>query len=309
MAATVSVESPDREDTASGLLAAICETNAVMRRADVERFRQAAVWADLHPVESICEAATVPGTQGELTIAGAGAPLVAEWCVPELAAALGLSTDAGYHYLGDAVEVRHRLPRTWAAVLAGRVPVWKARKVAQQTISLSRAAAAAVDVQLAPALRSCSFAQIERTVEAARSRFDPDEAERRRVEAAEHRRLDVDTTHLDPTDGTVAVFGVLDLADALDLDTALATGARQLAAAGCAASLNVRRAKAAGALARGEVALDLRLPTGDEPEDDGSAGGRPTGRPRQLVIHVHLHARAVAGDGGDGGDGAVGGDV
>ena len=160
-------------------------------------------------------------------------------------------------------------------------------------------------------------------MEAARSRFDPDDAERRRVAAAEHRRLDVDTTHLDPTDGTVAVFGALDLADALDLDTALATGARQLAAAGCAASLNVRRAKAAGALARGEVALDLRLPTDESPDDgdDGSAAGeapapvadagvlgapRPAGRPRQLVLHVHLHAGAVAGAGGGGAGGDVG---
>src|SRR3954462_10441508 len=154
-----------REDTASGLLAALVESNAMVLRGEVEKFRQAALWADLHPVESICDAACLPGAQGAVLIAGPGAPLVAEWCVPELAAALGISTDSGHHLLGDAVETRHRLPRIWAAVMAGRVPVWKARKVAQHTLGLSQEAAAAVDAQLAPGLRSCSFAQIERTVE------------------------------------------------------------------------------------------------------------------------------------------------
>ena len=61
MAATVSVEVPDREDTASGLLAALVETNAAVLRGEVERFRQAAVWADLHPVKSITDAAALPG--------------------------------------------------------------------------------------------------------------------------------------------------------------------------------------------------------------------------------------------------------
>ena len=90
------ITSPEaREDTASGLLAAIAETNIGLLRGEVEKFRQAAVWADLHPVESICDAACLPGTQGAVLIAGPGAPLVAEWCVPELAAALGISTDSG----------------------------------------------------------------------------------------------------------------------------------------------------------------------------------------------------------------------
>ena len=137
------ITSPEaREDTASGLLAALVETQSTALRAELEKFRHAAAWADLHPVESICDAACVPGTQGEVTIAGEGAPLVAEWCIPELAAALGISTESGHRFLGDAVETRHRLPLIWAAVMAGRVPVWKARRVAQATLLLPRQAAA-----------------------------------------------------------------------------------------------------------------------------------------------------------------------
>jgi signal transduction histidine kinase/HAMP domain-containing protein len=50
--------------------------------------------------------------------------------------------------------------------------------------------------------------------------------------------------------GTTVVEGELDLADALDLDAALARGAQSLAAAGCEESLDVRRAMAAGDLAQ-----------------------------------------------------------
>ena len=42
-----------------------------------------------------------------------GAPLVAEFCVAELALVLGMSTDAGQAYLGDAIEIRYRLPGLW----------------------------------------------------------------------------------------------------------------------------------------------------------------------------------------------------
>ena len=85
----------------------------------------------MHPVESILHAATVDGTEDELAIAGEGAPLVAEFCVAELALALGMSTGAGKRYLGDAVETRYRLPRLWKRVVAGEVPVWKARQIAR----------------------------------------------------------------------------------------------------------------------------------------------------------------------------------
>jgi hypothetical protein len=64
MAASTITSPEAREDTASGLLAALAETQAVVSRGEVEKFRQAAVWADLHPVESIAEAATVPGSEG-----------------------------------------------------------------------------------------------------------------------------------------------------------------------------------------------------------------------------------------------------
>jgi Domain of unknown function (DUF222) len=115
----------------------------------------------------------VPGTQGELAIAGPGAPLVAEFCIAELALVLGMSTDAGQSYLGDALELRYRLPKLWARVAAGRVAVWKARRIARSTRFLPEPGAAHVDTHLAPVAHRCSYAQIERTITDAICRYDP----------------------------------------------------------------------------------------------------------------------------------------
>lgn len=56
--------------------------------------------------------------------------------------------------------------------------------------------------------------------------------------------------------GTTRIEGELDLADALDLDldTALARGAESLKAGGSTESLDIRRAMAAGELARDQLA-------------------------------------------------------
>src|SRR3954469_12256419 len=116
----------------------------------------------------------VEGTEEELRIAGPGAPPVAEFCVAEFALAVGMSTAAGQRYLGDAVETRYRLPRLWGRVVAGQVPVWKARRIPQAALTLPPEGATYVDVHLAPVAERCTFAALDRAVEEARARFDPD---------------------------------------------------------------------------------------------------------------------------------------
>ena len=102
---------------------------AARSRAAADLLVLAARWADLHPPESIHDAAafTVPGCEHEEPIAGEGAPLVAEFCLAELGTVLGISTTAAKKLVGHALELRHRLPRLWAQVQAGRVPAWRAR--------------------------------------------------------------------------------------------------------------------------------------------------------------------------------------
>ena len=81
----------------------------------------------------------------------------------------------------------------------------------------------------------------------------------------------------------------LDLADGLDLDRALAHGAEAQKALGSVESLDVRRAKALGDLARTQTALDLHTQgsTSARSED-----GLPTAR--EVELHVHFDAAFVA---------------
>ena len=109
-----------------------------------------------------------------IPLAGEGAPLVSEFAAMEYAAARGMSTDAGNNYLGRALELRYRLPKLWDRVIGGKLPVWRAGRIADHTRSLPLEGAAHVDRYLAPVAHSCSWAQLERTVEEAMVRFDPD---------------------------------------------------------------------------------------------------------------------------------------
>ncbi|CAA9371380.1 MAG: hypothetical protein AVDCRST_MAG32-609, partial [uncultured Nocardioides sp.] len=137
------------------VLSALRAARATEDAAAAEQLALAARWADLHPPESIHSAAvfTVPGSEHEEPIAGEGCPAVAEFCVAELGAVLGMSTVSAKRLLGHALELRHRLPRLWDRVQTGSVPAWRARLVAEATIhatpALTRDAAVWVDAQVA----------------------------------------------------------------------------------------------------------------------------------------------------------------
>ncbi len=288
---------------------------AVEERADRDVFLAAITWAERHPPESITDAATwkVPGFGGPkdtgLPLAGAGAPTVAEFCIAELAAGLGRSTYWGREIVADGLELKYRLPRLFARVRnAGEpaatpagLPVWQARRIAALTRGLTQEAAAWVDRQVAAYAHKVGPAQLERLVEEAIARFMPEEAERQRDERADSRKFDVHHDHV-TFNGTSHIDGELDLADALDLDAAVAREAENLKAAGCEAGLDARRAMAAGHIARRQLALDL-APT--QEKGDEADGGQPSAhtrstrhgaKPRQVVLHVHLSEAALRGN-------------
>ncbi|MCP3421738.1 HNH endonuclease signature motif containing protein [Nocardioides pinisoli] len=306
--------------TARDLLALARDRKATEDRAAADLLTIAAQWADLHPPESIHEAAvfSLPagGREHEEPIAGEGCPLVAEFCVAELGSVLGISTTAAKKLIGHALELRHRLPRLWAQVHAGRVPAWRARLVAETTIhsspSLTREAAAFVDAQVAVVAGKVGPAQLDRLVAEAIKRYDlaaPDP-----TKDPEDGWLYVDPRHasIDTQDvhyaGTMRMEAELGIADALDVDRALVHGAATLKALGSTESLNVRRAKALGDLARTQTALDLHTRgtgtaaqttgTSTDPDSstdtdsDSATGAVPDGLPaaREVVLHAHFDA-------------------
>jgi HNH endonuclease len=289
--------------SAAALLAGVRADRAMADAAEARILAAAAAWVDRHPVESIVQIASVEGGFGEnpLAVAGPGAPWVAEFAVAEFAAALAMSTAAGKTFLGHAVELRHRLPRTWARVMAGDLPGWRARRIAEETIRLSIDGAAFVDVHVAPVAHRIRPAAVDRLVEEAAARFSPLEAEDTSVEAASERYV----RFVDDQPAFTASMRMeakLDLADALDLDQAIAQGAATLKELGCADPLEVRRAAAVGEIARRQLALDLSVdgsdPSGAASGDDSSARPRRAGRTaRRTVLYVHLSEAALGLEG------------
>ncbi len=107
-----------------------CQTSVLGQVHDDDgRVQQLDAPADALGFARACRAEADAAEAG-LLLAGEGAPLVAELCLAEFAAALGVSTDAGRALVAEALELKHRLPRTWARVGGGELPASRARRVA-----------------------------------------------------------------------------------------------------------------------------------------------------------------------------------
>jgi hypothetical protein len=279
------------------LLASIKASRDLEHAEAARQLTLAAAWADLHPPESIHDAAsfTVPGCEHEEPIAGEGAPLVAEFCVAELGTTLGISTTAAKKLIGHALELRHRLPRLWQQVHAGRVPAWRARAVADITIhsspALTREAAGFVDAQVAAVAGRIGSAQLDRLVAEAIKRYDLATADP--TQDPEDGYLAVDPRHVTVNDqdvhyaGTLRIEAEVDIADALDLDRAVAHHAAVQKALGSELPLDARRAKALGDLARTQTALELHV-TGESASTESDQPNLPAAR--EVVIHAHFDA-------------------
>jgi hypothetical protein len=275
-------------------LAAARARRAEADKAEAGLLQLAVSWAVMHPAESIETAETIrlrSFGDTDIPVAGPGAPLVREFSVAEFAGAIGVGTEAGKRYVGQAVEMRYRLPRLWKRVTGGDLPAWRARRIADRTMHLTLEAAGYVDRHLAPVAHKVKPSQAERLVDEAIARYMPDEAQRLRERAADGRHFTVDHHGLSFA-GTSTVYGELDLADALDLDQAVGNEAQRLADLGNTEHLDVRRSLAIGAIARRDLTLDYPTTAEPSPTLQTTKTTRRSSR-RKVVLHLHLSDSAV----------------
>ena len=135
---------------AEATLADVVVARRVAEQAEVRILCDAARWADLHArLDNADTGVSLPGTEQLVSLGGVGTPGVAEFAAAELGAVLGISPGAAAVLVGDALDLRHRLPRLWARVRAGQVCAWVGRRVAQATRQLSVEVAVVVDRRVA----------------------------------------------------------------------------------------------------------------------------------------------------------------
>ena len=218
-----------------------------------------------------------------------GAPWVAEFAPVDLAAALGITHDAARQLIADALELDYRLPRLWKRVLAGEVPVWRARLIARETTDLSLEAALFADRLIAAMPRRIGQVKAAQLVQEARLYFDPDRAIADEEEALTKRGVWLRHGN---APATTDVTMTLDTPDALLFDQTVTRIAGDLSELGDTEDLDVRRARAVGILADPQFALDLL---------SGREGAAPSHAPAGAAnLYVHLTPADLAADLADG---------
>ena len=268
---------------ADGLLTLAEEAETLARAAERRKLRYVSHWCTLHPAlddDPAVWSDAGPSAGGcDARVGGDGTPGVRPFAAEQLGAALGISSYSATQMMSDVLDLQHRLPRVWARVEALEIPAFRGRRIAQATSSLSQAAAAYVDAELAPIAGSCGMRRIDRAVAEAKALVDlesvPD------AEKAAKATWGVRISH-GPNDGPGAWAGTswLEAAgDTLDLTRfhdLVCEVAEQLRLEGDDSPLEVRKARALGVIAeRAHAGLD-------------DPGSRVRTAKTRLYLHVSL---------------------
>lgn len=172
-----------------GALLRLAADNLVTeRRAGCGKLLVAAAWADCHgaPEEAAVTRQSVL-VDRFVRMGAVGTPLVAESCPAELGHPLQTGPVAARHLIGDALSIRHRLPRLWERVQAGQVWAWKARQIAQRSSQLGMVSARLLDRLVTPHVETMAWARFEKVLDATLLHVDERTYQRRAEEAAARR--------------------------------------------------------------------------------------------------------------------------
>ena len=158
-----------------------------------------------------------------------------------LGLALGVPTGTAMTLMADALDLVHRLPHTWRRAQTLDIPLWRARRVAQKTHTLTVKAAAHVDRVLAPRLHTVGVTLLDRTVAQAIAQHMPEEHATR--EERSKATWDVTLHHPNPTEyaGTSELHITGDTMTLTHLHDRICATAADLKTAGDPDPLGVRK--------------------------------------------------------------------
>ena len=184
------------------IAAEIAELVGILRAADRWKIDQDAVGAGI-------ERLIQPGHDGT--------PRIAEFLALEIGALLGISQTSALCRIGDALDLRHRHPKLWQAVLTGKVRVWQATKICLECAHLSRSAAHNVDAAMAASIGMLPWTRIMKALPGQIIAADPDTARQREQARRESRRIRISPIE----DGHVSIHGVVNPVDGIKFDHVL----------------------------------------------------------------------------------------
>jgi hypothetical protein len=293
----------DELDATQVLLAA--QSMAERRRAiEVEDLQLLARWADLHGADP----RRAPGGRRRwddggdrlVLVGGEGTPMVQELSLCELATARQVHSLRLRSMLADVLDLRHRLPRTWAVTEELGCDVWVARKVASLSRKLSEDAVHLVDLAVADAIAGESPGRVLELAEA--KIIEADRAGHAARVEAERRRRFVGLSRTNEH-GLRHVIAKIEAGDALWIDAIVDRVADLLASRPDlrpdlpadleSVTRDELRAVAFGWLARPEDLAELLR----HPEAPVADGDEKRVRPvrTKAVVYVHLHQAALEG--------------
>jgi Domain of unknown function (DUF222) len=241
------------ELNAAATLAATEANEHTLITAETRRLELAAHWADLHPGDAVPKS-RFPGAEHPVQLGGEGTPTVAEFAPAELGCSVRMPYGSACRLIADGLDLRHRLRQVWAAVQAGQVPVYQARRIATATRHLTIEQAGWVDDQLAPSLGAVPWGRLETLLETKIIEADPVGAEQRAAAAAQERfvRLGRSNEH-----GLKLIIARATAGHAIWFKALIDRIADILGRQGDTDSVDIRRSKAIGIIAQPAQALRL----------------------------------------------------
>jgi hypothetical protein len=239
---------------AAGLAGLIEQNHAELMARECRMLQLACAWADAHYLDSGSQDYQ-PLIQRACAWGGEGTPEVSEYCAAELGALQGTGMAAARALIADALDLRYRLPRLWDRVLTGGVRAWQARKIAEQTRSLSWEACADVDHALSDFVGMMPWPRFAKILSATIIEADPALA----AERAERARTTQDVFSFDSEDGLKTIVAKAAAGDVIWFLATVTRIAEILAARGDTDPIGARRARAVGILAQPAEALQLLI--------------------------------------------------
>ena len=274
---------------AAATLAAVEGELVARRAAEARDLALAAHWADLHTTDPQLGPGGRREWRGEdrlVQVGGDGTPWVQDLCLGELAIARRVHHHSARAAVADALDLRHRLPKWWAAVQELRLEPWVARYAASLSRGLDQFAARVVDAALPDDLGEVSPGRLLDVVRAKVIEADP--VRHAAALDAEKQRRYVSLSQTDEF-GLRHVIARVRAGDAAWIDATVDRVADLLAPRfPDGTTRDVLRSEAFGWLARPADLLDLL---------SGGTGDVASARPR-AVLYVHLHEDAVRKDHG-----------